>query len=136
MAVETALGGDEEAALAALGAVEPAATVSPSIGSAEGYKGLKSEGEPKTFEIRGQTFSLVDELPGATMLDLALVGDPAATDFERLRGIRSFLDVAVDPEQNAAFQHVLRSSVPSIGMEELMKLIEQISETLTVRPTE
>lgn len=146
MAVETALTGDDDAVMAALAAgvppeelatqgPQPAPPISKDLDSG-GYRGLRDTNAQKEFELRGTKFKLVRELPGATLLDLALAGDPAATDMERLRGIRAFLEVAVEPTQNALFQRVLRSSEPTIGMDELMKKIEEISELLTDRPTE
>jgi hypothetical protein len=134
MPVETALSGGGDAELAAKIA-EAEGVVEPTVDTS-GYAAVRNEGEPAFIEVRGQKFRLIPKLPAMTMLDLAMAGDPAATDMERLRAVRSFIDIAVVPEQAPAFQRLLRSTDDPIGMDELMKVIEKAVELLTGRPTE
>lgn len=81
------------------------------------------------------TWRLRKELPAATLLDLALTGDPKSKPIQRVRAMSGFLVTAVHPEDTDDFNEWLRSADPVVDMEELQKIVEEIVEKVTDIPT-
>jgi len=116
---------------------EAAPEAAPSLGT-EAYTALKAEadGTERTFPVRDQTFHVVAELPGIVLLDLGVAADPAATPAEQLRAVREFLNAAITPEDQPAFERLLRTAAPIIKIDELNKIVEGLIEMVGGRPTE
>lgn len=107
--------------------------------TAKDTKALIDEGgsEFLPFEVRDREFRAVAVLPGVVLLDLGLAADPKAGDFAQLRAIRSFLDVAVLPEDRQDFDLYLREATPAIEITELNKIVEKLISLISgSRPTE
>lgn len=98
---------------------------------------LKAEAEKPKREIhlRDQSFGVLEELPGITLLDMGLAANPNATQWERLGAARQVLDVAIISGDRGRFKELLKYADPVIGMEELDGLITQLIEQFTGRPT-
>lgn len=79
--------------------------------SSDGYQALKGGA---CVEVRGEKFFLAEKVPGVVLLDLALTGDPSAEDFERVRGIKGFIDLVIVEEQRPAWKAMLYRSRKSV----------------------
>lgn len=88
------------------------------------------------FTVRDQTFKMRPEIGAAVLLDLAVVGDKGTPQLEQLRAMRTFLDEAVDPDDQAEMHQLLRRAEPPIGFGELAKVIEAMVAGMSARPTE
>lgn len=109
-----------------------AATTTAPKGNTEEYRAMKGK---KVLTVRGEVFELREKLAAAVMLDLALTQDPSSTEFERLRTIRDFLNAAIEFADRDRWSRLLRDSDPVIELDELMKIVEAITEKYTGRPT-
>ncbi|HUW00728.1 MAG TPA: hypothetical protein VMW08_00110 [Acidimicrobiales bacterium] len=106
--------------------------------SASTVKAMKAEAtgdESRSVALRDQSFRVVDELPGITLLDLGLAADPEASDFDRIRAVRRVLDDAIVLGDRSRFKSLLRNAQPTIGMQELDGVISQLIELVTGSPT-
>jgi hypothetical protein len=119
--------------------VPPATPVPPPVQPADtsdAYAAhLEALSPDRTVFVRDEKYTVVDELPGIVLMDLGIASDPAATDGERLRGLKSFLDSALVDEDKARFERQLRSARPVIGIKEIEDIIGQIAPKVTGRPT-
>lgn len=142
MPVQTSAMSDDEAARMLNGGVtvpEPTA-VPPPVQPADTSDAYVSHQEAingdRTVFVRDEKYTVVEELPGIVLMDLGIASDPSATDGERLRGLKSFLDNALVDEDKARFERQLRTARdPVIGIKEIEDIIGQIAPKVTGRPT-
>lgn len=105
--------------------------------TSQGYKALKDEGiEGKKIEVRERDFRVAEEIPAIVLLDLGLASDPTATQGEQLRALRGFIHSAIHADDVDAFEHLLRTAAPAIGMDELNGYVEKLVEMTAGRPTD
>lgn len=142
MPVETSRMTDAEveAVMAARdGGVTPTPPATPAAKPADTSDAFASHVEAldpdRTVFVRDEKYTVVDELPGIVLMDLGIASDPAATDGERLRGLKSFLDSALVDADKPRFERQLRSARPVIGITEIEEIIGQIAPKVTGRPT-
>ena len=105
--------------------------------STQGYEALKAEEsvEYDYLTVRDQKFRVADEIPGIVLLDLGLATDPAATQGEGLRAMRSYLNAAIHEDDVDRFNVYLRNARPVIDIDGLNKIVEELVTIIAGRPT-
>lgn len=114
--------------------------VPPEPVSLEGYKALKAQEEVEDerlfTEIREKKFHVTSDLPAIVILDLGVASDPSSTTGDKLRALRQFLNTAIVEDEVDAFNHLLRTAKPSILMDELNQITEDLMTKVVAVPTE
>jgi hypothetical protein len=112
--------------------------------SLEGYKALKDQEGEKTEEadtrpfttVRDKVFHITTDLPAIIILDLGVASDPASSTGDKLRALRGFLNAAIVEDEVDGFNHLLRTAKPSILMDELNEITEDLMTKVVAVPTE
>lgn len=144
MVMTASMTDDEMAALSAARGGEtgeapaPVATPAPPPSdTSDAYQAAREAADPnKSVTVRGQTFRLVDELPGLLLMDLGVAGSGAASQEDTLMALRDFLRFGIVEEDRARFRHLLMTAKdPVIGVEDLNAIVTQMVPKVTGRPT-
>lgn len=141
MPVQTSAMSDDEAArMLEDGVVAPTPTAVPPpqpVDTSDAYAAhQEAVNGDRTVFVRDERYTVVEELPGIVLMDLGIASDPSASDGERLRGLKSFLDSALVDEDKPRFERQLRTARdPVIGIKEIEDIIGQIAPKVTGRPT-
>jgi len=96
---------------------------------------LAAEGEPSTFDVRDETFTLRDQLPGIIMLRLSAAADPKTPQPKQMNAMLQFVEHAVVAEDQDRFNELLLEADPSIEIDEMSKIVETMIEAVAARPT-
>jgi hypothetical protein len=104
--------------------------------SLEGYKALKEADTRPFTTVRDKVFHITTDLPAIIILDLGVASDPASSTGDKLRALRGFLNAAIVEDEVDGFNHLLRTAKPSILMDELNEITEDLMTKVVAVPTE
>lgn len=92
--------------------------------------------ETRVLAVRDKKWQLVEELPGAVMVDLGTLDDPSVAPGRKATVVRDVLDMLVAPELRQEWHDFLRYTVPVIGIEEMNDLVKEALPKIVGRPTQ
>lgn len=91
--------------------------------------------EPLTFDLKGEVFTCVDEIPATVMLKMGVAMDPDAEMWQQLKAIDQFFSTIVIEQDRDRFRRTLDNANPIIGTAELIQYMNKLIEAVVDRPT-
>jgi hypothetical protein len=101
----------------------------------------RSQDEPLSFKLEGQTFHAVPNIPGKLMIEFAAASQNAgdgedADQSAAIAIIGTFFNRVLKPESAKRFNDLLESTETVITMERLGKIVEWLMTEYSGRPEE
>lgn len=95
------------------------------------------KGEVLTFDLNGQNFTCLTDLPGGMLLDWTeKAADPKITELEQAQFAAQFLEDVLDDESAVRFNEGLHSKTDPITADQMGDVLNWLVEVYMGRPTE